>query len=373
MPPSPGWTLPFLPKRKRPRLLLFFHETAWSGAPIQLFHLATWLKRHGWELAAVVPKTSSPQSGSISAQLNDLGLDLFPILDWSVAPDLGELRALCERFDLVIANTLVTWAAVRAAHEAGVPAIWYIHETLLLDRLLEISPDIRPTLSLPNLLVMPTEHTARRYLSLTHRPITVVPYGIPPVTISSKEIPDRSRTRFLLLGSYEHLKGQDLLLEAIAQLPPALEARTLFQMIGRRLDPAFYEALAQQPARPNVLLCDEREHDEALAAIAAVDVLICASRDETMPIAILEAMSLGKAIITTNVGGTSEWLHDGGNSLIVPVEDSTALARAIQRCAEDPRLMESLGKEARRTFRAEFSLDRLGRRFSQLIDQVVAR
>jgi glycosyltransferase involved in cell wall biosynthesis len=370
MPPPPGWTLPFLRKRIRPRLLLFFHETTWSGAPIQLFHVASWLKQRGWELAVVVPKTDSPQSGPINAALGGLGLDVFPILDWTIAPDLKELRRLCQRFDLVIANTLVMWAAVRAAHDTGTPAIWYIHESLLLHRLLEISPDIRPTLALPDLLVMPTERTAQLYRSLTSRPIQMVPYGIPPVTVSSTGRRDSNRTHFLLLGSYEHRKGQDLLLDAIGQLPPALEDRTFFQMIGRKLDREFYETLTSRPVPPNVRLGDELEHDEALAATAATDVLICASRDETMPIAILEAMSLGKAIITTNVGGTTEWLRDGCNSLIVPADDKAALAHAIRRCVEEPHLVESLGKKARRTFLAEFSLDRLGRRFSRLIEQV---
>jgi glycosyltransferase involved in cell wall biosynthesis len=370
MAPPSGWRLPFLRKRKPTRLLLFFHETTWSGAPIQLFHLATWLKRHDWELAVVVPKTDSPQSGPISARLNLLGLDVFPILDWTVAPDLDELRGLCRRFDLVIANTLVMWAGVRAAHDTGIPVIWYIHESLLLHRLLEISPEIRPTLALPDLLVMPTERTAQLYRSLTRRPRIMLPYGIPPVTVKSNRTRDRSRTHFLLLGSYEHRKGQDLLLEAIRQLPPALEERTFFQMIGRRLDREFYETLTRQPMAPNVHLGDELEHDAALTAVAATDVLICASRDETMPIAILEAMSLGKTIITTNVGGTTEWLRDEFNSLLVPAEDSASLAGAIRRCAEKPNLVRSLGRNARRTFVDQFSLDRLGRRFSRLIEQV---
>jgi glycosyltransferase involved in cell wall biosynthesis len=89
-----------------------------------------------------------------------------------------------------------------------------------------------------------------------------------------------------------------------------------------------------------------------------------------MPIAILEAMSLGKAIITTNVGGTTEWLRDEFNSLLVPAEDSASLAGAIRRCAEKPNLVRSLGRNARRTFVDQFSLDRLGRRFSRLIEQV---
>jgi glycosyltransferase involved in cell wall biosynthesis len=354
------------------RVLFFSHETTWSGAPIQLLHLTTWLHRSGWKVAVVVPTADTPQAGPITSELSALGVEIFPLLDLSVAPDLANLRSLCARFDFVVANTLVMWAAVRAAHDAGVPVIWYIHETRLVWRLIELSPDIQPTLELPDLIVLPTRQTARLHAQLTHRTIEVVPYGIPPAKVCSETNRDSNRTRFLLLGSYEPRKGQDLLLEAIAQLPAAVQEATFFEMVGRKLDEPFYETLAKVAADlPHVRLRDALEHDEALAANAAADVLVCASRDETMPIAILEAMSLGKAIITTNVGGITEWLRDGVNALIVPADESEAMARAITRCVEEPRLIKSLGKRARRTFSAEFSLDRLGRRFSKLIQRTL--
>ena len=89
-----------------------------------------------------------------------------------------------------------------------------------------------------------------------------------------------------------------------------------------------------------------------------------------MPIAILEAMSLGKAIVTTNVGGVAEWLRDGVNALLVPPENSLALATALGRCIDEPGLIASLGGNARRTFSENFSIDRLGECFSGLIARV---
>jgi glycosyltransferase involved in cell wall biosynthesis len=121
---------------------------------------------------------------------------------------------------------------------------------------------------------------------------------------------------------------------------------------------------------PNVQLQGTLEHDEALKAAAAADVLVCSSRDETMPIAILEAMSLGKAIVTAKVGGVREWLVDEVNTLLVPVENSGALAEALRRCIQEPGLIHSLGENARRTFLENFSIDRLGKRFSRLLEQV---
>ena len=352
------------------RLLFFAHETTWSGAPIQLFHLVSWLKRAGWDVAVAVPKPETAESGPISNALQRIGVEIFPVINLSAKPDLVELGALCARFDVVVANTLVMWAPVRAANEQRIPVIWYIHESQVAHQLSAQIPEIRPTLDLANMLVMPTRRTAQLYAALTDRSIEVVPYGIPstPDDHSSR---NAASIRFLLLGTYELRKGQDLYLAAIEQLSAETTARATFTIAGRVLDRPFYEAIEQQARRiPHLQLQVALGHDEALQAIAAADVLVCASRDETMPIAILEAISLGKAIITTDVGGIAEWLRDGENALLVPAEDSQALARALSRCIEERELIESLGRNARRTFTENFSIDRLGERFTRLIERV---
>ena len=354
------------------RVLFFAHETTWSGAPIQLFHLVSWLKRHGWEVAVAVPKQSTAESGPISLELQQIGVEVFPVIDLSAQPDLLGLGALCRRFDIVVANTLVMWAPVRAASEQSIPVIWYIHESLVAHHLIAHIPEIKPALGLADILIMPTRRTAQLYATLVDRPIEVLPYGIPPAQVGPDILKGNSALiRFLLLGTYEPRKGQDLYLEAIVHLSAAANSCAVFQMAGRILDRPFYEQLAQQAGRlPNVQLQAALGHSEALEASAAADVLVCASRDETMPIAILEAMSLGKAIVTTNVGGVAEWLNDGVNALLVPAQDSRALAEALRRCVDEPGLIASLGENARRTFADNFSIDRLGERFSVLIERV---
>jgi glycosyltransferase involved in cell wall biosynthesis len=360
-----------MPTQPSIRVLFFAHETTWSGAPIQLFHLVSWLKTQGWEVAVAVPKSGTAESGPISDELRRIGVLIFPVIDLSAAPNLAELGALCARFDVVVANTLVMWGAVRAANEQGIPVVWYIHESLVAHHLIAHIPEIKPALDLADLLVMPTRRTAQLYATLTDRLIEVVPYGIPEAHVGPNKPPGESTlTRFLLLGTYEPRKGQDLYLQAIDRLSAAAKSRAVFQMIGRILDRPFFDTIEQQAREmPNVRLGGSLRHDEALEAIAAADVLVCSSRDETMPIAILEAMSLGKAIVTMKVGGVAEWLDDGVNALLVPAEDSLALAAALGRCVEEPELVASLGQNACRTFTENFSIDRLGERFSAVIER----
>ncbi|MEO5718054.1 MAG: glycosyltransferase family 4 protein, partial [Chthoniobacterales bacterium] len=306
----------------RTRVLFFFHETTWSGAPIQLWHVVRALQGRGYEVAAAVPKTGAPEAGPISELLAQMGAEIFPLVDLSARPRLEELRDLCGKFDVVVANTLVMWAAVESAHAEGVPVIWYIHESRVAEQLLAHNPGMQPALELADLVVMPTRRTAQLYAAFTDRAIEVVPYGIPPVPEQARQPLESRALRFLLLGSYERRKGQDVFLDAIGQLPEGTREWASFRMAGRPLEREFHEALAVRAAElPNVELSGALEHDAALAATNSTDVLVCTSRDETMPIAILEAMSLGKAIVSTDVGGISEWLTDGEDALMVPPEN----------------------------------------------------
>ncbi len=164
-------------------------------------------------------------------------------------------------------------------------------------------------------------------------------------------------------------QGQDLFLEAIAQIPAEIRQRAVFRAAGRVLENDFYEMLIRGAEKiSQVEFSGALEHEDALRAIARSDVLVCASRDETMPIAILEAMSLGKAIISTNVGGIHEWLQNNLNGILVPTESSSALAQALTHCLERPNQIATLGKKAAETFVESFSIRRLGDTFTSLIE-----
>jgi GT2 family glycosyltransferase len=224
-----------------------------------------------------------------------------------------------------------------------------------------------------DLLVTPTQRTAEIYQDLTDTPVAVVPYGIPvPPQVAVKK--KGSVRTFVTLGSFEPRKGQDVLLEAIGLFNQLGQNGGAFKMAGRVLDSAFFERLqARAAGLQNVELISALDHSEATALLNEADAIVSPSRDETMPIAILEAMGLGKAVVSSDMGGVREWVCDEMNGLIVPPEDSSALAVALTRCATDPKLLAQLGATARRTFDHHFTLERFGTRFTELIESVVKR
>ena len=347
---------------RSPRVLFVSHETTLSGAPIQLVHLAGWLQRAGWNILV-----AAPDHGPILEMLAAAGVPM--VVEPTLLTDLEHvwLRARCQEFDVIVANTIASWPAVRAAHLESRPVLWYLHETLVAVRLLRAIPEMGSALQVADLLVTPTQQTARIYEGLTEARIEIVPYGIPRPPVLPQNGKDEV-TRFLTLGSFEPRKGQDVLVEAISRMDAELGKRCQFRMAGRVLDDAFYNELKTRVASlEQVELIDALDHSKALTLLNETDVIVLPSRDETMPIVILEAMGLGKMVISTNVGGVREWLRDGMNGFLVEKENPEALAEALATCAGRPDFRRQLASAGARTFDRHFSLDRFATRFGELI------
>ncbi len=77
----------------------------------------------------------------------------------------------------------------------------------------------------------------------------------------------------------------------------------------------------------------------------------------TGQVVILEAMGLGKPVIATLTTGTVDYIKDGVNGLLVPVEDSEALRSGIKRLVSDPELLNNIASNALKSVRENYTFD----------------
>jgi glycosyltransferase involved in cell wall biosynthesis len=87
---------------------------------------------------------------------------------------------------------------------------------------------------------------------------------------------------------------------------------------------------------------------DVLRLMTAADVFVLASHQEGLPVTLMEATSVGLAIVATSVGGVPQAVADGVSGLIVPPGDPGAFTDALERVATDPALRRRLGDEAQR-------------------------
>ena len=132
---------------------------------------------------------------------------------------------------------------------------------------------------------------------------------------------------------------------------------------------ARFQILGPLDSNPNAIKADQvaawvqegvvdylGETEDVRPALAAAHVLVLPSYGEGTPRSVLEAMAMGRAVVTTDAPGCRATVEDGRNGFLVPVRDSVALAEAIERLAADPDLVARLGREGRRVAEEKYDV-----------------
>jgi len=101
------------------------------------------------------------------------------------------------------------------------------------------------------------------------------------------------------------------------------------------------------------------ERDDVARYMAAMRVFVMPSLWEAGPLTLLEAMALGKAVVTTPVRVAPDIVSDGRNGLIAPIGDVAALAAAVTRLLDDAGLSRRIGDAAQADARHSFSADHM--------------
>ncbi|CAN5564239.1 hypothetical protein BH18VER1_BH18VER1_13850 [soil metagenome] len=351
------------PRASEADLLFVSHDLSWSGAPLILLQMAQWCSNNGFFVVVM-----SPKDGPLREEFAAAGIPV--IVDPLITTGHESFTAFAKDFDCVVASTIFGAPIVQAAKREGIPHFWWIHEGRVAEHYLGGDASMRRAISIADQIVTPDTRSSQVYQPFSDQPIRILPYGIPDPALDGEQPPigQSGPVKFLLLGTIEHRKGQQVLLDAVRQLPADVVGQCEFRIVGRAHDPEIaQEVAAAAQASPHLTLADAVSPDDALALIASTDVMISASWDETGPLILMEAAALGKALLSTNVGAVAEFLVHGDDALFFQPGDAPALAREIERLVRDRELLKRLGARARRAYEKHFTFARFASEFSELV------
>ncbi len=94
-------------------------------------------------------------------------------------------------------------------------------------------------------------------------------------------------------------------------------------------------------------------------AIANSHVYVLPSYREGTPRTVLEAMAMGRPVITTDAPGCRQTVQDGDNGFLVPVQSADALAKAMLKFVEDPALLDRMGRRSRQMAEEKFDVHKV--------------
>lgn len=346
-----------------------------GGAERQVLDLAVGLRARGHHVSVVCPRPG-PLTGALAAR----GLPVtclefvhpLPGDEYAFDPAAArELAALLGGTGAEVVHSHLYPAhlhASTAASLAGVRAVVTTAHTLV------VRPgDARLARDTPAHTVACSDAVARllRAGGVPASRVTVVPNGVSPEHLRPPG--GGARAGVVTVSRLSREKGLDLLVRAVAQLLPEHPGLDVAVAGSGPEQPVLEELCGRLGLAGHVRLLGVRDDVGDLLRRAAV--FVSPSREEAGPLAVLEAMAAGTAVVATRVGGTPEVVADGVTGILVE-PDATGLAQGLRRVLSDAGLRARLGSAGRdlvtSRYTVERQLDAVERLYGRLLSQPVA-
>jgi glycosyltransferase involved in cell wall biosynthesis len=327
-------------------ILLIGHELSASGAPIVLFNLCKLLLSEGYFVTIV-----SELDGKLRDELLKMGVPV--IIDSLVFKQHDSLTAFAKNFDFVICNTIITWPVVMQIDNL-VKTIWWIHESRLIT-ILYNNVDFIKTITNAKNVICASDYSIS-FISKFRKDITKIVYGsedtaLSPTSKINGKTPN-SKLVFSVLASIEKRKGQDILLDSLAFLPPEDIKKIEVHIVGRTLEPDFENKLRNTATKNNggVLFTGEQNYQQYIKMVDEADIIVCPSRDDAFPLVLIDSFCKGKPCIVSTNTGTAELINDGENGFIFKSDEPQELAKKISYIIKNTARIKDIGINARKIF-----------------------
>ena len=208
--------------------------------------------------------------------------------------------------------------------------------------------------------------TTRDYLKLGPRPIPVILNPVDLGVFSPRDPALEEDGLMVYVGTIVEKKGIRQLVEAMPLVLAQYPAARLVAYGNDTADPAtgesFTEAIRRRippHAAGRIEFAGPVRHDLLPGLMAKASVCVYPSHMEAMPIAWVEGLAMGKAVVASETGPGPEVLEHGVSGLLCNPHDPAAIAASLLRVLPDRNLRARLGRAAHDRAERLFSLDRL--------------
>jgi glycosyltransferase involved in cell wall biosynthesis len=279
-------------------------------------------------------------------------------------------------FESGVIGRIAAWHArvpVTITHEHG-RTLWKRWYHRLFERLAVGGTDLRIAVSEDILSRrVNLEHTPKSKMRIVFNAVDPAPFKIDDGRRRAKRMELGLDNCFVVgtVGRLVEAKSYDLLLDVALEVC-AERPDVRFVLVGDGpLADDLKTLWASRGLKDRVLFLGARADIGAL--MAAMDLYVITSKEEGLPLALIEAMMSSRPIVSTAVGGIPDTLTGGLDGVLVEPGSKDALAAAITALVDDPERRRRLGENARKTAIARFSPRKILAELEAIYTEALAR
>lgn len=279
------------------------------------------------------------------------------------------------QFDCVFVNVFQMLQSAFGANSIK-PVFWWIHEPVfIIEDVLAKPWNQLEKVWLNNIMIravskLPKDNFNKLFKNCIRE---TMPYGIPDMCpIPMKRKVEYRKIVFAVIGSVYEGKAQDIFCQAVKELNCRKQAE--FWIIGHYgEDPYSKKVLEMSKQVSEIKMLGLLTREEIYQIFPQIDVVVCPSLEDSLPIVMTEGMMFWKTCITTDRTGTADYISDGENGFVIPAGNSNALKEKMEwvLCNQDK--LEAMGLKARETYEKYFAMDVFGDNLERMIGETIER
>ncbi len=361
------------------KILYFITQSEFGGAQRHVFDLADNLKAD-FQVAIAFGQQKNNEKLAKILHENNIEYFIIPNLRRDISPinDIMALVAIIKiikqrKPDIIHLNSSkISILGSMAAFITGTKSIYTVHGWVFNEPMPGWKKSFykfaeKFTAKFKRKIICVSEYdrqTALKHKIAPAEKLTVIHNGIAPADFHSKEKARQIlnlRNSDLLIGSIGNLyktKGFEYLVRAADILVNKNKIPAKFLIIGQGDEKEKIKNLiAEYNLENNFILAGQI--DQAAKLLKAFDIYACSSVKEGLPYSILEAMSAGLPIVSTDVGGIPEMIKHEKTGLLAKPADAENLAEKIKFLINNKSLQAELGENAKQNAGQNFGLKKM--------------
>ncbi len=374
----------FLAKQRRGHISLYGTEDSKCSA--QALLISTDLNYNGGTLACVYAAQAlkkdyknvciAAPTGNLKLirEINELGITaaIAPAL---LAPGPKEL-ALAKDAEFVLVNVYQSIAAACEFSRVK-PVVWWIHECC---ELIDVTNEyyhcdyFTPYFSKIHTVAVCRNVQDNLKKAWPDLPVSIMNYGLPDFYKPGlKAKGGRHSVIFAIVGGVIYLKAQDVFVKAAVRYNEICRNPAEFWIIGSGSESEYFtEVMNIANGVPNITWKGELSREQLEDIYPQIDVIVCPSRQEGIPIVVNEGLMNAKVCIVADTAGDNDYIVDGESGLFFHGEDVEELANKMTYVAENYESLKNMRQKARQVFIDHYSMESFRLRLEREIASTIA-
>lgn len=357
-------------EKSKKKVLVISTDLHYNGGTIAVMYAVKALQNREYSVILAAPAAN--QNIIDEAMRENIKIAIIPALSYLHK----EILQWIQQFDIVFVNV---FQMILCACEISKikPVLWWIHEPKeLYRRTIEQFREFANMNSFKKINIYAVSDIAKNNFNFyfPERIRNLLPYGIPDNAELIKYESEKKELVFAIIGMVTYIKAQDIFIEAIRLLSPQIKKKAHFWIIGAIGNDNYSDKIKNFVLEDSsIKLWGELSRSRIHEMYKEIDVLVCPSREDSLPIVVTEGMMYGKICIVSDKIGTTKYIVNGENGFICKTENPLEFSKKMEWIIRNYEKLTSICVGARRTYEKYFSMESFGIKLEEALKNTIEK